>query len=87
MTPEEPVVARDTADAPFMLGDTVTGVYFGETYTGILHGFDGSNYVYVSFPVPFAHPSVNGIQRDGIALHPSSDERGAMRLVSRPAVA
>lgn len=71
----------------FHLGDTVRGVYFGVPFTGILSSYDGSGYLYVRFPAPFVEPVVYGIRRDGIGIHPDSEERDSLRLVSRPAEA
>lgn len=71
----------------FRLGDTVRGTYFGVPFVGILSSYDGSGYVYVNFPAPFTEPVVYGIQRDGIGIHPDSEERDSLRLVSRPAEA
>ena len=67
------------------LGDTVTGTYYDVAFTGIARAYDASGYLYVSFPVPFAHPVVCGIPRDHIAL--DGYQRASVRTVHRPGVA
>lgn len=66
------------------LGDTVSGHYHDVAFTGLLHSYDGSGYLYVTFPAPLVEPVVFGMARARIALHPGGDDIQALRLVSRP---
>lgn len=66
------------------LGDTVTGNYHGVAFTGTVHAYDGSGYLYVK---PVGTFSVYGVVRDQLAFEPRNTDRASLRVVARPEVA
>ena len=64
------------------LGDTVTGIYHGVPFEGVVSGHDGGSYTDVTLSAPIV---VRDIERAALCIGLDTDERDSMRVVSRPA--
>jgi hypothetical protein len=68
------------------LGDTVSGIYCGVSFTGILHSYSARGAMSVTFPAPFTPPVVFGVvRRDGIYIEVG--HQGSVRTIARPVTA
>ena len=72
-----------TKTSTFKIGDTVSGIYHGVKFVGLLSGYDGSGYLYIDFSESI---TVYGEKRQGVSIGRDSYEYPTLRLVSRPEV-